>query len=236
MGAGYGNLYTVEYGSLENKRLMLYDYNSLQTVRVTASFKIRPGLYNYATVKLAEAYTQISDSLFQLDSNFLAGHKKENLSLSLYADYYYDSRNNKSYPLKGNMLKVYVEKKGLGIFTKELDIFYYGINFDFYQKISEKIYVAEMVKAVHSSGENYPYYYQQSLNENKNFIRGYDIYTVKGDQMYYFRSNIKCELVPLSIKKAKKGGEKNKFKNLQYAFYLNIFGDAGYVKKQIHNK
>ncbi|MBC8315210.1 MAG: hypothetical protein ISR57_01430 [Bacteroidales bacterium] len=228
-GARYTNLYTVEYGSLENKKQNLFDYNSLQEVKLTAALKLRPGLYNYSTIKLTGVYTQISDSLFQLDSTFLAGKSKENISLGLYVDFYYDSRNNRSYPLEGALLKVFVEKKGLGILTRELDLFYYGVDLHFYQKISERIYTAEMVKAVNSTGENYPYYYQQNLTENKNFIRGYDLYTIRGDQMYYFRSNIKYEIVKPSIRKAKKGGKKNKFKNLQYAFYLNIFGDAGYV-------
>jgi len=231
LAAAYRNLYTVEYGSFENNRQMLYDYNSLQEVRAAAAFTFRPGLYNYATVKVTGSYIGISDSLYQLDTNFLAGKAKENISLSLYIDYYYDSRNNKSYPLQGNLLRVFIDKQGLGIFDRELDLFYYGIDFHFYQKIGKRFYVAEMVKAVNSTGENYPYYYQQSLTANKNFIRGFDLYTVKGDQMYYFRSNIKYELVKPSVKKAKKD-TKNKFKNLQYAFYLNVFGDAGYVRNK----
>jgi hypothetical protein len=65
------------------------------------------------------------------------------------------------------------------------------------------------------------------MTYKKNFIRRYDLYTIKRDEMYYFRSNIKYELVAPRIKKAKQ--EDNKFKNLQYAFYLNTFGDCGYV-------
>jgi outer membrane protein assembly factor BamA len=40
---------------------------------------------------------------------------------------------------------------------------------------------------------------------------------------------VKYELIKPAIKKAKPGQEKNKFKNLQYAFYANVFADAGYV-------
>jgi hypothetical protein len=47
--------------------------------------------------------------------------------------------------------------------------------------------------------------------------------------MYFVRSNIKYELVKPNVKKVKEGQEKNKFKALQYAFYLNIFADWGYV-------
>lgn len=228
-GLGYENLYTVEYGCVENKRQMLYESNSMQTAKIGVTFNFRPSLYNYGTLKLTGNWVGISDSLYGLDTNYLAKGKKTNTSMSLYADYAYDSRNSKSYPLEGNYLKVFVNKVGLGLISKDVDYFFYGIDFHFYQKLSKKWHVAEMFKLENSSGENHPYYYQLNMTYKKDFIRGYDLFTVKGDQMYYFRSNIKYELVAPNIKKAKPGQEENKFKNLQYAFYLNTFGDCGYV-------
>ncbi len=228
-GLGYENLYTVEYGSQENERQMLYESNSQQNFKATAVINLRPGLYNYGTLKLTGNWIGISDSLYSLDSNYLAKGKKSNSSVSLYADYAYDSRNSKSYPLLGNYLKVFVNKVGLGLISKDVDYFFYGIDFHFYQQLSKKWYVAEMFKLENSSGENHPYYYQLNMTYKKDFIRGYDLFTIKGDQMYFFRSNIKYELVAPNVKKAKEGQEDNKFKNLQYAFYLNTFGDCGYV-------
>ncbi|MEI6172645.1 MAG: hypothetical protein WCR01_02765 [Bacteroidota bacterium] len=52
-----------------------------------------------------------------------------------------------------------------------------------------------MVKAENSAGENAPYYYQLNMTQGKDFIRGFDLYTLKGDQIYYCRNNIKYELV-----------------------------------------
>lgn len=225
----YQNMYTVEYASVKNKREMIYAGNSLQDVKFNLTFTFRPGLYNYSTLKLSGEWVWISDSLFSLNPGFLAGNKKSNTSLSLYGDYYYDSRNSHTYPLEGNFLGGFIIKQGLGITSRDVDIFYYGIDFHFYQTVSRKFYFAEMIKAVNSSGENYPYYYQLNMTTKKDFIRGYDLYTLKGEQMYYFKSNIKFELIKPNVKKAKPGQERNKFKSLQYAFYLNAFGDCGYV-------
>jgi hypothetical protein len=73
------------------------------------------------------------------------------------------------------------------------------------------------------------------LTKEKIIIRELDInfldsvaVSKEGDQMYYFRSNVKYELIKPKVKKVKPGDEKNKFKSLQYAFYLNFFADAGY--------
>lgn len=229
MTAAYSNLYTVEYASVENKRQMLYASNSSQDMKVGAKLTLRPGLYNYGTIKLTGEYIKISDSLHSLDSNYLAAGKNSNTSLSLYADYYYDTRNSQTYPLKGNMLKVFINKIGMGLVSKDINLFYYGIDFHFYQVLGRKWYVAEMVKAENSASENAPYYYQLNMTQSKDFIRGFDLYTLKGDQMYFCRNNLKYELVPPLVKKVKEGQEKNKFKALQYAFYLNVFADAGYT-------
>lgn len=226
---GYQNLYTVEYGSVENKRAMLYESNSMQTADIGAVFTLRPGLYNYGTIKFTGSWVSISDSLYSLDTSYLAQNKQTNTSFTIYADYAYDSRNSKSYPLFGNYLRIFLKKVGMGFVSKDVDYFFYGVDFHFYQKIGERWHTAEMFKLENSSGENHPYYYQLNMTYKKNFIRGYDLYTIKGDEMYYFRSNVKYTLVKPNIKKAKKGQEKNKFKNLQYAFYLNAFADAGYV-------
>jgi hypothetical protein len=228
-GAGYQNLYTVEYGAVENKRQMLYESNSLQSANILANLNMRPGLYTYGTIKLTGEWVKISDSLYTLDSNYLAKGKKVNTYLTLYADYAYDSRNSKSYPLQGSYLCAFVQKVGLGILSKDVDYFFYGVDMHFYQKLSQKWYVAEMFKLQSNSGENLPYHYQVNMMYKKNFIRGYDLFTLKGDEMYFFRSNVKYELVKPRTKKVKEGQEKNKFKSLQYAFYLNAFADAGYV-------
>ena len=226
---GYSDLAVVEYASAENKRQMLYVDKSFQSGFLAARMKFRKGLYHYNTLVLTGRYVHISDSLYQLNPNFLAGNKTLNTSVDLYIDYYYDTRNNISYPLEGNILKAFIDKRGMGIGSRDVDIFYYGLDFHFYQKLGHKFYTAEMVKAVNSAGEGEPYYYQQSLIHKNDFIRGYDLYTVKGDQMYYFRSNLKYELVKPSVKKVKPGQEDNKFKAIQYAFYLNALADAGYV-------
>jgi len=226
---GYNNLAVAEYASVENIRPMLYVRNSFTTTFIAAKIKVRPRLYHHYSIALGAEYVTVSDSIFSLNPDFLAGQKKENFMMNIFIDYHYDTRNNKSYPLAGALLGGFIDKRGLGIISCDVNIFYYGIDFHFYQKISEKFYVAEMVKVVNSAGENNPYYYQLNMVGKKDFIRGYDLYTIKGDQMYYFRSNVKYELIKPSTKKVKPGEEKNKFKSLQYAFYLNVFADAGYV-------
>lgn len=228
MGAIFKNSAVVEYGSVDNERQMLYNKNSRKELLVSSTITIRPTLYTYATIKMNAGYVEISDSLKSISPNYLPDNKSQVSMVNLYLDYYYDSRNNKAYPLKGNYLKVFADKKGLGIISHDVDYFYYGIDFHFYQELGNKFYMAEMLKLTKSSSQNIPYYFKQTLTSGKDFIRGYDYYALRGDEMYYFKNNLKYELIKPGVKKARKEKHaESKFRNVPYAFYLNTFADAG---------
>ncbi len=230
MGVVYSNSGSVEYGSVENERQMLYDNNSVEEWLVKAKLSIRPGLYNYGTISLEAYSTRISDTVFVLAPDYLPDGNKKVSNMNLYIDYAYDSRNNKSYPLKGNYLKGFVDKKGLGILSHDVDYFSYGLDFRFYQKLGKRFYVAEMFKAVSTSSQDIAYHFKENLTSGDDFIRGYDYFALRGDEMYYFRGNIKYELVKPTVRKPKKGKKDSKFKNIQYAFYINFFSDWAYMK------
>ncbi len=230
MGAVYSNSGVVEYGSVDNERQMLYQRSSLEEYMLLTTFTVRPGLYNYAKLKITATTARVSDSMVVVAPDYLPDGKSFVSSMNLYIDYVYDSRNNKSYPLKGTYLKGFLNKEGLGIISHDVDYFYYGLDFHFYQQLSERFYVAEMVKAVNSSSEDIAYYYKQNLTSGDDFIRGYDYFALRGDQMYYFRGNIKYMLVKPSVRKPKRGNPDSQFRNVQYAFYLNFFSDVAYMK------
>lgn len=226
----YSSNAVVEYSSINNERQMLYDKGSVKSFTLGSQWSMRPNLYNYANVKLFVNYTSVSDSLHQLNPDFLPDTSKSVVNTDLYIDYIYDTRNSKSYPLKGQYLKGFVNKKGLGIISHDVDYFFYGIDFHFYQTISKKFYVAEMVKAVSSSSDDVAYKYLQNLSSKDDYLRGYDYHSLRGEKMYYFRGNVKYELVQPTIKRPKWASPDSKFLNIQYALYLNLFSDAGYVK------
>ncbi len=59
-------------------------------------------------------------------------------------------------------------------------------------------------------------------------------YALRGDNMYYFRSNLKYNVIKPAVKKARKEKDKDsKFKNVPYAFYLNLIADVGLYEGQL---
>lgn len=242
LGARYRNSAVVEYGSLDNERQMIFEQGSMQNYTFVGTLTARPGLYNYSNVVITANHVAISDSLYMLTQDAsLASFLPEGLQsvsyINLYIEYKYDSRNSHAYPLNGNYLKGFVNKVGMGILSHDVDYFYYGVDMHFYQQISERWFTAEMFKFVTSSSENIPYNFKKNLTSKIDFIRGYDYYALRGDEMYYFRSNLKYNLIKPNVMKAKKEKNKDsKFRNLPYAFYLNLVADAAYMKDNFYGE
>ena len=132
-------------------------------------------------------------------------------------------------------MRGFVDKRGLGILGHDVDYFFYGLDMHFYQTLSERWYAAEMFSLTSSSGVNTPYHFKQSLNSGKGFVRGYDYYALRGDDVYFFRSNLKYNVIKPGIMPARKEKYKDsKFRNLPYAFYINAIADVGWVGEETY--
>jgi hypothetical protein len=242
LGARYRNSTVVEYGSLDNERQLIFDEGSMKDYVFVATLTARPGLYNYSNVILSANHVEISDSLNRLTqvesvAPYLPEGEQSVDYLNLYIEYKYDSRNSHAYPLKGNYFKGFVNKIGMGILSHDVDYFYYGVDMHFYQTLSDRWYTAEMFKFVTSSSENIPYHFKQNLTSRIDFIRGYDYYALRGDEMYYFRSNLKYNVIKPNVMKARNEKHKDgKFRNLPYAFYLNFIADVAYMKDNFYGE
>ncbi|MFO7669000.1 MAG: hypothetical protein R6W31_05015 [Bacteroidales bacterium] len=235
LAGGYRNSSVVEYGSLDNQRQMIYEKGSMKNYSFVGTLSFRPGLYNYSKVRLSAHNISISDSLYNLTldesiASFLPEGMQKINYLTLYIEYRYDSRNSHSYPLYGSYLMGFVNKQGLGILSHDVNYFNYGVDLHFYQQIGDRWFTAEMFKLLTSSSENIPYYFKQNLTSGDDFIRGYDYYALRGDNMYYFRSNLKYNLIKPAVKKPRKEKHQDsKFRSVPYAFYLNLIADVGYM-------
>lgn len=242
LGGNWRKSTVVEYGSLQNERQLIFDKGSMIDYNFLATLKFRPNLYNYAKVRLIASNVSISDSLYNLTldesiASFLPTGLQSVSYATLYMEYLYDSRNNHAYPLKGQYLKGFVEKEGLGLIGHDVDYFNYGVDMHFYQELNSRWYVAEMFKILTSSGENIPYFFKQNLTSGDDFIRGFDYFALRGDNMAYFRSNLKYNIIKPSVKVPRKEKNKDsKFRNVPYAFYLNLIADAGYMKDEFYGQ
>ena len=129
------------------------------------------------------------------------------------------------------------KKKDWELLGHDVNYFNYGLDMHFYQQISERWFTAEMFKLLTSSSENIPYYFKQNLTSGDDFIRGYDFYALRGDNMYYFRSNLKYNVIKPGVMEPRKEKHKDsKFRKVPYAFYANLIADVGYMKDEFYGQ
>src|SRR5690606_31994944 len=77
--------------------------------------------------------------------------------------------------------------------------------------------------------ESPPYYLTKGLGYGRDYLRGYEYYVVDGQDFAYLKTNLKFELLPKREIHAK-FIPLNKFSTIPYSFYLNLYGETGYVR------
>jgi hypothetical protein len=68
---------------------------------------------------------------------------------------------------------------------------------------------------------------QRGLGYFEENLRGFEYYIIDGQSWGMARANLKYQLIKPAVLRVYNGS--NRFNLLHYAFYLNIFSDAGYV-------
>ena len=122
---------------------------------------------------------------------------------------------------------------GLGILKDE------GVSFlklesgvRYYNHFGGRWYGAYGLKGKWSSSTQQPYYVQRGLGYS-DYLRGYEYYVIDGHQYGTFKTNLKYQLVKPGVIDFDYF-KNDRFDKLSYAFYVNAFFDAGYVRDALY--
>lgn len=175
----------------------------------------------------------VEDSILKLAPNYLLTNTNQlnyaKLGYSLKVDY----RDSKVYPLNGLYFDVSLAQNGLGFFKENTTNTFVGrATIKGFKNITKKFNIASSVTGKYYSKTLVPYYLQEGLGYYYN-LRGYEFYVIDGQQFALFKSNLKYQLIA-PRKKTLFKNQQNKFSKFHYAFYLNVFFDAGYVKDDVY--
>ena len=193
--------------------------------KVTATF--RPGYYFTHRLSLGFDHWEYADTLLQLNPDLAYSLPKFSY-LSLEYNFKYDFRDYAPYPLKGFYAEADLRQDGLGIFSKEVNLFSMYLIFDQYIPLRKRWYFAYSLATQLIPNKYQPYFLQNGLGYIPMGIRGYQLYVVRGNWTGQLRSNVKFAIVP------KKSFILNfihteKFNRFFFGLYANIFFDAAYV-------
>ena len=239
VGASFMALYKenreIVYQTLDNKRVFFS--NETGNVRKEVQVRLR-GFYRknlYTTHRLEARFNQaeVNDSIPILSPNYLNGSDDRLQYLSLTYTFVNDRRDNKPYPLKGNYFRGWLVRSGLGLLTEDINLWYSQASFKTYHELAPRFYFAAGVTGKYTFSRNLPYYFQEGLGYGNTFVRGYEFHVIDGQNWGLFKSNLKFQLVKPKVEEIPFIASE-RFRKVHYAFYLNLFADAGFVGDRLY--
>jgi len=233
-GAGFSFSYArnheVLYMTQDNHQLYFKNPDEYIRQELVGKLKYyyRKGIHNshYLEAKFVDAL--VDDTILSYTINYFVNKQTEMKYFALDYSYKSDYRDSKQYPLKGYFWEVEAVKLGLGILKDEkLDVTNLFITLRDYEKLSNRFYFSIGLKFKASPSKNQPYYVQKGLGW-RDYVRGYEYYVIDAQSYGTAKIGLKYEIIKPHVKSFEIPAL-NKFSKFHYAFYVGIFGDAGYA-------
>lgn len=236
MGTSAGIQLNRQYAyATEDNKLVYFDADNAyaaQQLFGQVDFTFRPK-YNFLhTASLTYNYAHFNDSLLVLNPDFTYGDTIYNY-FKLGYTYKHDFRDYAPYPLKGYYFDIGLEKTGLGILSKDVNIWKFNFAFDQYLQIYKRWYFAYNVSIMLSNNGFQPYFLTTGFGFNSMNIRGYELYAIDGQRLGVIKSNFKFEIIPRKVHDIS-WIKSEKFSKVFYALYANLFFDMGYADDDLY--
>ena len=219
------------YKTIYNDLVFYKDVTNFTRKEISGSiqYNYRKNLYQSHLVETAYRFGEIQDTIVRLNTDFFAQGKPTQKYFSLRYAFRIEHRDLVTYPLKGSYFDVGITKSGLAAFNDDIDIIFLTSTYKHHWQLENNLYFAASVNGK-ISGTNYqPFYNTRALGFGRDYLRGYEFYVVDGQKFGLLKTNLKLALlsqrsvhvsfIPLE-----------KFATIPYAFYLNLYGDAGFVE------
>ena len=232
---GYSRNHEIGYKSYNNELLFFKDENrySRQEQFTRLRYTYRKVIFNSHAFEFRYNQTKVTDTILQLAPTYTFNGKNNLAYFSLNYFFAADHRDYKPYPLKGWIYTLDATQTGLGLLSDEnFSFFKLESGARFYNHFGGRWYGGYSIKGKWSSTAQQPYYVQRGLGYS-DYIRGYEYYVLDGHNYTQFKTNLKYQLIKPNVIDFNYL-KNDRFSKLYYAFYLNAFFDAGYVKDNLY--
>ena len=186
----------------------------------------RPDIRSLHSLNLSYFNNTISDSVVVRNPDFFLDSRTRQEYIYLSYIYTRDFRDIKAYPLKGYYFRLHATQEGLGVF-KDHAMFRLIGNFTQYFPIAKNFSGLLNVRAQMSLPRRQPYFNVSALGKGNAYVRGYERYTIDGQDFGLFRSALKYKI--LDIKLTNPIVKWAQFRTIPFAIYLKGFAEAGYA-------
>lgn len=211
----------------QNDKLLFYRSDEFlrKTQQASVFVRYRPQIHISHTLTFGINNYQFSDTLLNLNPEYTGTNKHKTLIPAIGYMMKADYRDNRAYPLKGWYADAMVD--GYGIFTNA-DYHFLTIRSSAraHLPLSTRWNLALGAALKLSTGGLKPWFLNQSLGYNRDYVRGYEYNVVDGDHFWVLKSNIRYAIIPERIKTISHISARQ-FNTIPYAIYVGLFADAG---------
>lgn len=192
----YSTQHEINYITQDNKQLFYQgDQLMLRTASIATNVHYRPG--TRITHYLSFQYTSLrmEDSIRYLNPEYLLTERTNpqyfSISYLLKADY----RDNRAYPLKG----YYMETELTHLFNLNEAYNQQSARTSLrgYLPVLKNIYAASEFTFRLTNPEIKPYYLQNVMGFDRNYVRGYEYMVIEGPHYWIFKSHAMLNILPL---------------------------------------
>lgn len=208
----------------------------LERVRFSGALTWRPGLFFYHEAGIAYHQNSINEAVInELNPDFFLNQSTRQRFIRLHYTFTFDQRDIRPYPMKGQLLRVNLQKDGLGVFD-DLNAFLLSTSFAQYFTIGKKwSWEAILSGRVALQRQEQPYYNYRALGFEPDYLRGYEYYVIDGLDYGYWKNSFRFEL----LKKEINWGTfmpVQQFKIMPLRVYLSLNQDVGIVNSPFHTE
>ncbi len=216
----------------ENNRQVFYTSDAEDVLRKNMSAAIRYSyrrtFYNTHNFTLGYNSTWVSPLVLQQSPDYFQhGSNKLRYLFATYS-FRHDKRDNVAYATQGELLQLTATKYGI-LFVDELDEVEVNVVANKYFKFNEKFHFNSGLTANWFLSVQQPYSLVRGIGYNPNFIRGYELNVIEGQQLYVHKNSFRWKFVDWAID-ISNIVPLEQFSTIPIRLYWSANFDHGYVK------
>ncbi len=188
--------------------------------------RLRNALYHFHAINLGYTNTTLADTITRLNPNYFEANTNNQKVFSFTYDYRFDKRDNRQYPLKGQLLYSQLSNFYVKGGYNQTNIF--GL-YSLFQPLKKSFFWESSVRVKFSNPKKQYYPLITGLGFSNNLVRGYELYVIDGQHYGLWKNTIKYELLKKEFN-LKKIIKLSQFSTLPVAIYPNTYFDIGYIR------
>jgi outer membrane protein assembly factor BamA len=197
----YSDQKTIPIRSEDNKQVF-FTSESEDVLRKSFStalrYNYRRTFYNFHFLTLGYNRTWINPEVLIQNPNYLMSDDNNLRYLFLQYSFRHDKRDNIAYATQGELLQLTATKYGI-FDTQDINEVELNIIANKYFQISDKFHLVTGLTGVWFLSPNQPYTLVRGIGYAPNFIRGYELNVIEGQQLYVHKNSLRYKLLDLEF-------------------------------------